>query len=226
MGRRFETHPLALVVLGFLLAWAAPAAAESVVDFARNAGKVDGIDASTFTQKPFKRAGKLVATDEEGFLPNNILQKSKDADRLDGLDSTAFELDFECAPGEIAAHAALYEVSFGPPSSFRIGNSYSCVGGAPSFERKSVGVYEVWFPGLFSHPCDVIGMSHPPVVSIDTLSSSPLVATYELFAAGEPCSGDISDSYDVAFRLRVVDLQGQPVDSDLSFTVVNRGRCC
>jgi hypothetical protein len=52
---------------------ATPAIAASVVDYARNAGKVDGKSAVGAAATPTKRAGKLVATDALGYLPDNIL---------------------------------------------------------------------------------------------------------------------------------------------------------
>ena len=49
---------------------------------------------------PATRADKLVATDQSGVLPNDIVSKAVDADRLDGLDSSAFS-GREAAPGEV-----------------------------------------------------------------------------------------------------------------------------
>jgi hypothetical protein len=59
--------------------------------FAHNADKVDGKHAVGFGATKAARKGKLVATDPEtGFLPNNIVAKARDADKLDGQDSSAF----------------------------------------------------------------------------------------------------------------------------------------
>lgn len=55
-----------------------------------NADKVDGKHAVGAKASPAKRKGKLVATNASGRLPNNILAKAPDADKLDGIDSTGF----------------------------------------------------------------------------------------------------------------------------------------
>lgn len=58
---------------------------------AANSDKVDGFHAVKSATKIKKRKGKLVATSPRtGRLPNNIIKKAKNADKLDGLDSTAF----------------------------------------------------------------------------------------------------------------------------------------
>ncbi len=57
---------------------------------AQNADKVDGKHAVTSSASAAQRKGKLVATSpDNGRLPNNIIRKAKDADKLDGLDGPA-----------------------------------------------------------------------------------------------------------------------------------------
>lgn len=67
---------------------AAPAATAAVI--ATNSDKVDGKHAVGAGASKQTRAGKLVATDSTGVLPNNIIDKAPDANKLDGLDATAF----------------------------------------------------------------------------------------------------------------------------------------
>ena len=55
-----------------------------------NAHMVDGKHAVGAGTSRARRAGKLVATNSAGLLPNNIISKAPNADRLDGADSTAF----------------------------------------------------------------------------------------------------------------------------------------
>lgn len=55
-----------------------------------DADTVDGKHAVGAAAKPKKRAGKLVATDKKGRLPNNIIQKAPDANLLDGRDASEF----------------------------------------------------------------------------------------------------------------------------------------
>lgn len=71
----------ALVTIGV------PALAEAV----GNADKVDGFHAVGSNATTQARKGKLVATSPRtGRLPNNIISKAPDADKLDGFDSLAF----------------------------------------------------------------------------------------------------------------------------------------
>jgi hypothetical protein len=55
-----------------------------------NADRVDGLHAVKYTLDRGRRNGRLIATNLDGYLPNNIIRKAPDADRLDGLDSSAF----------------------------------------------------------------------------------------------------------------------------------------
>lgn len=58
--------------------------------YVANADKVDNKHAVAAGATKKARAGKLVATGSTGLLPNNIIAKAGDANRLDGFDSTAF----------------------------------------------------------------------------------------------------------------------------------------
>lgn len=58
---------------------------------ALNSHKVDGKHAVGANASATQRRGKLVATNRQGRLPNTIIAKAPDADRLDGLDSTDFQ---------------------------------------------------------------------------------------------------------------------------------------
>ena len=66
-----------------------PTIAEAAYD-AVNADKVDGKSAVGAAAAPGKRAGKLVATNGRGMLPDDIIDKAADADLLDGIDSAGF----------------------------------------------------------------------------------------------------------------------------------------
>ena len=70
---------------------------------ARNADKVDGRHAVGAGATRADRAGRLVATDSEGRLPNNIILKAPDAAELDGFNSTDFQLRISgtCAEGSM-----------------------------------------------------------------------------------------------------------------------------
>lgn len=68
---------------------AGPSVAQAAYD-AVNSDKVDGKHAVGATATPMGRAGKLVATNRSGRLPDNIIAKAPDADLLDGKDAAEF----------------------------------------------------------------------------------------------------------------------------------------
>lgn len=62
-----------------------------MVKLAKNADKVDGKHAVSASASSARRKGKLVATSPKtAKLPNNIIAKAPDADKLDGVDSKRF----------------------------------------------------------------------------------------------------------------------------------------
>jgi hypothetical protein len=100
---RGDLRTVAVTALTVAVITCAPAVAGSVVRFARNADKVDGKHAVSAGASVAKRKGKLVATSSvTGRLPNDIIAKARDAEKLDGLDSGSFALsDFLKSPGQI-----------------------------------------------------------------------------------------------------------------------------
>jgi hypothetical protein len=83
-GKDLRTAVIAVIAASAVMA--APAAASYIA----NADKVDGKDAVGYGASQADRAGNLVATNSQGFLPNGILKKATDAGALDGLDSSKF----------------------------------------------------------------------------------------------------------------------------------------
>jgi hypothetical protein len=70
--------------------------------FAHNSDKVDGKHAVGAGASVAARRGKLVATStRSGRLPNNIIAKAPDANRLDGLDSGRFLRSTAAAGGDL-----------------------------------------------------------------------------------------------------------------------------
>lgn len=67
---------------------ATPALAAVIADYSKNSDKVDGKHAVSWNVGSVKRAGKLVATNSAGKLPDSIISKAPDANKLDGIDST------------------------------------------------------------------------------------------------------------------------------------------
>lgn len=90
-ARRNLTTMLVAMVTAAVTA-GGPALADGVrhAMFAHNADKVDGKHAVGAGATNAQRTGKLVATDANGRLPDNIILKAPDANRLDGTDSTGF----------------------------------------------------------------------------------------------------------------------------------------
>jgi hypothetical protein len=84
LRRDLRTAAVALVIC--TLVTATPSVAAKVLD----ADSVDGFSAVKATTSATARKGKLVATDSHGRLPDNIIKKAADANRLDGLDSRSF----------------------------------------------------------------------------------------------------------------------------------------
>jgi hypothetical protein len=93
MRRFFRTHLTTMLVAALTAAVTAggPALASAVAQ-AVNADTVDYKHAVGAGASVDNRAGKLVATNGDGQLPNNIIDKAPDANRLDNLDSSAFLL--------------------------------------------------------------------------------------------------------------------------------------
>ena len=87
--RRYGAY-LVVAVLASSLTAGGPSALAAAYD-AFNSDKVDGKHAVSAGATLRQRAGKLVATGSGGRLPNNIIAKATNADRLDGLNSTQFQ---------------------------------------------------------------------------------------------------------------------------------------
>jgi hypothetical protein len=91
MLERLRSH-LSIVITAVVTAAVfagGPSLAQAAFD-AVNSDKVDGKHAVGAGATPTKRAGKLVATNGDGLLPNDIIAQAPDADLLDGLDSSQF----------------------------------------------------------------------------------------------------------------------------------------
>ena len=86
LARDLRTIVISVVTTSVVVAVPATAAV-----IAANSDKVDGKHAVSAGATVAQRKGKLVATNATtGRLPNNLIAKASDADRLDGKNSTAF----------------------------------------------------------------------------------------------------------------------------------------
>src|SRR5687768_16269547 len=99
LARRPRRHlgTITVAAVTAMLATGGPAVLAAVI----HADDVDGFSARSSTGTPARRASLLVAFDDKGYLPNNSIKKVPDANKLDGVDSTALQrrVSESCAVG-------------------------------------------------------------------------------------------------------------------------------
>lgn len=197
---------------------AAPAVAGSVVRFARNADKVDGFHAVGARQSAEDRAGKLVATNMNGRLPNDVIRTAPDAARLDGREPEEYART--CVAGGVTG-LAFVDVGIGSDLQVVAGHNFvnahippvieganpQCQRGPdPRARRISAGLYEVSFGSTPGSGCDASTRVASVVTPKDPLRV--LAAT-----AQTVCKEDGS----LVEQVRISDLNGVP--SDAAFTL-------
>ena len=128
---------LALSTVALVIAAAGTGGPAIAGVFASDSHKVDGKHAVGARASVANRAGKLVATNSAGRLPNNIITKAPNADRLDGLDSGALLRKSSPAGtlaflGQVRSDGVLHASSIGISAA----------------SRTSTGNYTVSLPGL------------------------------------------------------------------------------
>jgi hypothetical protein len=104
-GLKRHTTTIVVAMVTAALTAATPAIAATVVDYARNAGAVDGKSAVGASATAKQRAGKLVATNKSGYLPGSII-KTLDWTQLgnvpagfaDGTDDVGAAADWNTLP--------------------------------------------------------------------------------------------------------------------------------
>jgi hypothetical protein len=216
-----------LIVLGTaVVVTAAPAVARTVVDFARNAGHVDGFRAVDADTPATKRGGAIVATDEHGHLPNDIIRRAPDSAELGGLPPDWYQqvcdvgtiAGFAQVPGDIGSQWTVVD-GYGR-SVFSIGASRS---GGPSTcrpeqslaRRISTGVYQVSLNSSLAWACTFSeyprqGQALPALLTVT--SSAQLVATYTT----------LCDSNDKGFveQVRIAKPDGTPIDADFTLAAL------
>ena len=88
MRKLLRTHGSTILVA--LVTSAVFAGGPAIAAIVANSHRVDGKHAVGSSASSAQRAGKLVATNSSGKLPNNIIAKANDANKLDGRDSSEF----------------------------------------------------------------------------------------------------------------------------------------
>lgn len=101
MSAALRRHATTIVIAMITAAITAggPALAAAVYD-AVNADKVDGKHAVGAAASPSDRSGKLVATNADGRLPNNIIERAPDAAKLQGRPANALSRMASASSGE------------------------------------------------------------------------------------------------------------------------------
>lgn len=192
--------------------------AAAIVRYASNADRVDGFHAVGSRASTSKRAGKLVATNQRGRLPNDIIgeaPRAGDAERLDGLSSEAFV--HQCGAGAFRGYAVVREdvgadyesvdgfaTSYGGPAGV---SGSACRAQPATAKRVSTGVYRVNL-GFFV-PAGCPTPARDVVTALVTVAHVPgerLMASY--VPACEDSSGVI--------EVHVFDLNGVPRDATFS----------
>lgn len=84
------SHDVKIVVISVAVSSLVVGVPAAAAVYANNSDKVDGKHAVGAKASTANRAGKLVATDKQGLLPNDIILQAMDSDLLDGLSSDAF----------------------------------------------------------------------------------------------------------------------------------------
>jgi hypothetical protein len=197
----------------------APAVARSVVDFARNAGKVDGYRARAFTDKPNERRTSLVSTDDSGYLPSNIIGSiapvAEDSHHFEGLGKDAYVQ--QCMTGALLGEALVpsdmssdptavhgFSTQYGGPPSGGAGGGPCHIGEARA-QHVSTGIYRVYL-ALIGCSSYVTRPVAGVLLSIEGEAGQDLHATYK--DACEP---------DGWIEVHIFDGLGAPQDA--SFTI-------
>ena len=211
-----------LIVVAAL--WNGPAIARVVADYARNSDRVDGFHAVGADTAKDERGQRLVATKENGLLPDYIVRKVKradNADKIDRYDST--DLAKTCENGSVAGYAIVpadvaadwtevpgagFTKLLGGPPPPPGSRGESCQTSVPKARRLAIGVYEI---ALYSQlpMCQTFGLSEENFASVVSVRDArPLIANYD---------ADCRQEEGVVVTVRIVDLKGAPTDA--AFTV-------
>jgi hypothetical protein len=202
MLRHLKPHlPLIVTaVVVAILATAGPVAARAAFD-ALNAHKVDGFHAVGAAATPAHRAGKLVATNGTGRLPNNIISKAPNSARLNNLPVSAFASKILYSNGFYSVSDASYcpTAEFTPSrrSYALVQVDIDVIGGAGGGAVAMAAAYEVdgggfvqalpeWNTGASAPQSEYAGLSNSGVVNLVPGS------TYRFAGKGSLLSGTVA----------------------------------
>ncbi|HVF52364.1 MAG TPA: hypothetical protein VNC78_02030 [Actinomycetota bacterium] len=216
--------PAVFFVVGAVVALTSPALARTVADFARfarNSHRVDGFHAVGAEATPEDRRGRLVATGDSGYLPENIITRAPDASRLGGQLPPQYE-ESVCEVGVVTGRA-LVPASIGPAYEPTEGAAYQdAVGGPPppqlpnrqcmvlevKARHVATGVYHVDFSPNIMTECQA--PKHEVVVTVKSQNPErPLIANTSTICDERVHTVEEVRIYDVSGALR-----------DATFTIV------
>lgn len=223
MRHKLKNHFLTILIAAVVAAVTAggPVIARTVADFARNADRVDGRHAVGPRVSLQKRAGKVVATNKKGRLPNNIIRKApraRDADRLGGFGPTAFV--HGCQPGALRGQAHVpqdvgstfervpgFGTTFGGPVNL---DGTNCHVGEAMARRVAPGTYEARL-ALVAWTCTEPLPDDIVTAIVSVQSAEPLVPTYE----------PACENNSVSVRVRIADLNGAAQDAPFTVALLD-----
>ncbi|MDP9067994.1 MAG: hypothetical protein M3N53_06575 [Actinomycetota bacterium] len=218
--RRGWNTLLGVSLLLLLLGAAAPAVSQVVADYARNADKVDRRHAVGSRASSTERAGKLVATNRRGHLPNNIIRKAIDARALGGVKAARYAT--RCGGGSLGGVVAVDSTSNLSSEWTALASGYIFVhwiGGPPpgvdrcdpeglEARRVGTGIYEIRTSGqplpCFTQHLPAVATAHsrlPVIATQETVCEEGVVIRVSLWnQAGDP----VDTAFDVAILEPVV----------------------
>lgn len=215
MSKLLARHTTTIVIatVTAALTAGAPALARTIADFARNADKVDGRHAVGTQATRDQRAGKVVATNRKGLLPNDIIRKALDSKALGGVKAPRYAT--ECDPGTLGGAIAVRGAADFPAEWTDIGGyvfvhtigpfSERCELERVRARRIATGIYEIDVTGSLAI-CFVNYLAAVVTPQVAT----PAFATHETVCHENEPSGPVDEI--LAIRVSLWDANGQPVD--------------
>lgn len=197
------------------VAASAPAIADGVVGFARNAGRVDNLDAVAAGEK--NRAGKLVATNGKGKLPSGAIGTAPNARRLGNHVPADYAqtclpgvvVGSALVPGDVAGSYARVDAWQYVRSPYQ-GNFRCTLQEFLEARRTSAGVYQVAF--VTGRMCNAGEPERIYQTVVTVKSAESLTAT-----AQTTCDQDGRPVEEV----RIVDAAGVPRDATFTIALLS-----
>lgn len=208
---------LVIIVVGAI----GPATARAIADYARNSDRVDGFHAVSGGSKA-QRAGKIVATDQNGLLPNGVIDRARDAKKLGGIGPNGYTK--LCQDGSVEGQALIpadvgseytevrgFSTTYGGPVE-PSGNV--CHVGEARARHVSTGVYRVDLATVAVEDCT------EPIAS-DTLTA--VVTPVDLAGIGITASYRPVCDNRVVLEVMLRDATGAPQDAPFAVVLLDHG---